>query len=784
MTCRTILVFVLFVFSLQVAQAQNTCQLTLTGNVLDEDLNQLPGATVRFLHNSRGIATGLDGGFAFKDICPGSYTIVTSFIGHSIDTIQVNVTTNEVIRIVLKGNELVLTGVEVSAEKEGGMSESSTLNAEALARVQGQPLGETLKSLLGVTTLNTGPGIVKPVIHGLHSNRVLIFNNGIRQEGQQWGSEHAPEIDPFIASEIRVVKGAEAVRYGSDAIGGLILVEPPALHKTEYFGGDINLSGMSNGRMGLASGLIEGPLKAVKGLAWRLQGTIKKAGDSHAPEYMLTNTGIGEVNFSGGVSYGNKKRGVEVFYSRFNTKLGILRSAHIGNLSDLETAITSSMPTIIEDFSYTILNPRQEVNHDLVKLTGFTETDEHTRWELIYGGQLNRRQEYDIRRGSYSDVPALDLTLMSHSLDLFREKKRDTQINSLGMTTVFQINRWDPNTGKDPLIPWFNQLTTGAFWIRKWVHATYESELGMRLDYKDLLVKAFNRANQLVVQPYQFFNGSVTGGVQYALSENFSFRSQLGTAWRPPHVSELFSNGVHHGTASYEKGLLINEDEDIYADISTRKVYPEYAGKWTNSLRYSKSIFSIEGLLYQHLINNFIYLMPLPGETILTSRGAFPVFQYRQTDTWLRGVDGSLGIDVTRNLHYLMKASVIRATHRTTGEGIVMIPPGQLENTLQLEIEGGEKISDFHLSVGSLLVGKQLRVAEDTDFAPIPEGYFLLNMHTGITLPVNHNFLNFYLNVDNILNTSYRSYMNRLRYFSDEVGRNVTLRLKYDFHNH
>ncbi|MFM9075334.1 MAG: TonB-dependent receptor, partial [Bacteroidota bacterium] len=68
-----------------------------------------------------------------------------------------------------------------------------------------------------------------PVIHGVHSQRILILNHGVRQEGQQWGAEHAPEIDPLIASDIQVIKDASAIRYGVDAIGGVVVVNPPAL---------------------------------------------------------------------------------------------------------------------------------------------------------------------------------------------------------------------------------------------------------------------------------------------------------------------------------------------------------------------------------------------------------------------------------------------------------------------------------------------------------------------------------------------------------------------------
>lgn len=74
--------------------------------------------------------------------------------------------------------------------------------------------------------LKTGNSVVKPIIHGLYGSRVAIVNDGMRQQDQEWGVEHAPNIDINTASTIEVIKGASALRYGGDAIGGTILITP------------------------------------------------------------------------------------------------------------------------------------------------------------------------------------------------------------------------------------------------------------------------------------------------------------------------------------------------------------------------------------------------------------------------------------------------------------------------------------------------------------------------------------------------------------------------------
>src|SRR5690606_30575931 len=105
----------------------------------------------------------------------------------------------------------------------------------------GKMLAESLTAISGVSTVGKGYSIVKPVINGLHSNRILILNNGVRQEGQKWGIEHAPEIDPFTAHQLEVVKGAQAVRYGADALGGVILASADDIDLDRDWKGNIDL---------------------------------------------------------------------------------------------------------------------------------------------------------------------------------------------------------------------------------------------------------------------------------------------------------------------------------------------------------------------------------------------------------------------------------------------------------------------------------------------------------------------------------------------------------------
>ncbi len=114
---------------------------------------------------------------------------------------------------------------EVTQQMEAVSTES------VLAKV-GMSLGNHLAELQGVDQLSTGATVAKPVIQGQHSNRLIIVNNGIRQEGQQWGQDHAPSINPADDARLTVLKGASGVRYGANAIAGVVLVESNPISDT------------------------------------------------------------------------------------------------------------------------------------------------------------------------------------------------------------------------------------------------------------------------------------------------------------------------------------------------------------------------------------------------------------------------------------------------------------------------------------------------------------------------------------------------------------------------
>jgi len=751
--------------------AQN-CAITIQGQIVDSHDHEHPLEFAYIFSEDKKIATISDenGTFTIKDVCVGEIHLVVSHLSCETQKFSLYVDKDTTIQLHLEHHAELLSMVTITSKKdEEDISQAkATLTGKTLERVAGKSLGASLESIAGVTTLKTGPGIAKPVIHGLFGNRILTVNNGIRQEGQQWGNEHAPEIDPFTAAKISVIKGAAAVKYGPDALSGVVLVEPAPFPSDEHLHGSLNLVGLSNGRQGVASLKLEGGLHPFETLKWRVQGSYKKAGDAQTPNYSLTNTGNEEKSFSAAFRHKTAKMETELYGSYFNAEIGILRGAHIGNLTDLENALNREEPFYTTDFSYDIQNPKQAVAHILAKAKNTIYFEKGSKIVTTYGFQNNHRQEFDIRRGNRYDIPALDLNIQTHTLDVaFQHRRLKKMKGEIGIGYRFQNNRNIAGTGVSPLIPNFVSYRPGIYILEKWRLKKWELEAGLRYDYQWLQAKFFNDNDELEkpIHEFNIFAGNI--GASFKSVKNFNYRVNFGTAYRAPNANELYSDGLHHGAAAIEEG-------DANLDI-------EKSYKIINTFTYSnEEKFNLEASLHYNYLDDYIYLQP-EAEPRLTIRGAFPVFGYKQTVAEIFGADIAGRLQLKKHFYWESKASLIRGNNISDDQPLILMPSDQWKNSLSYIIENIGRWQDIEFIVSGLQVWEQKRVAGELDLAPPPPSYFLTDFEVSTRILMKAHELKFHVAIRNAFDLQYRSYLNRLRYYADDTGQNVELRIKYIF---
>lgn len=745
--------------------AQAPCANSLKGRVLESGSGLPIEHVAVFIKGSQlGTHTDSNGHYTLGSLCPGSYVLTFQHLSHEISEEKIEIRNTVTQKNIFMHchadslHQLVIKGARIHWED---VTVKNIVRGNDLFLGSGLSLGKSLEKVNGVYNLSTGSNISKPVIRGMHSNRVLILNNEIRQEGQQWGNEHAPEIDQFVAKQIEVVKGPQTMRYGSDIIGGLILVNPDPMTSIKDLTGEVNLAGFSNGRGGAVSALLQGRPSRLNKWSWRLQTTYKLAGNAKTPDYFLKNTGMHEYNYSAALGYQSKRLEVEYFQSYFNTDIGIFAGSHIGNLSDLYAAFNANRPADSAGFTYRIDLPYQHVVHRLHKLKIGYELPKLGKLKLMYGYQLNRRKEFDRTLftlqpdGSYK--PALNFLLETSNYDAcFQHKPFHKFEGSVGVSGSYQNNNYFGNY----FIPDYRKSSGGFYLVENWHYKRFSIEAGLRYDAQRFRIQRW--VNNVLSTPshaYQGWAGSMAFRYQFP---HMTLHLNLGSAWRAPFVNELYSFGVHHSAASFEIG-----DETLQPERS-RNI------SLTVDLNY-KNQFDGELTFFANHLTNYINLQPeLPAT--LTIRGAFPTFRFSQTNALFYGVEYTNAFSLKRGLKVFLKANQTVARDLRKDIYLVGIPPARigLDAEYTLFQKDNRQIS---FCPGASYTFRQWLVADSADYVPAPGAYLLLHADLNGEWAFGKQHFRFNLGVNNILNKRYRDYMNRNRYFANETGRNVYVRL-------
>ncbi len=780
----------------------SVCLYHLRGEVYDaETKDPLPYVTIQLEGTTLGAISDETGAFSIRNLCEEEYDLVFSFVGYK--TVRHHHDFHHPpMLIFLAGEEIALESIVVEATGHASdlaSISSSKLEKEKLAQVSSQSLGEVASQIAGVTTISTGQNVVKPVIHGLHSNRILIVNNSVRHEFQNWGIEHAPEIDPSLIDQLEVVKGAATVRFGPDALGGVILVNPAKLALATPLQGQIEVAGNSNGQAW------ESTAELSKGFKWwslKAGGSYFKQGDLHTPDYDLTNTSREESSYFGALRiHPLAKIDIEGYYSHFDQELGILSGSVFGNLEDLQRAMAADTPLYTAPFSYRIDAPKQDVQHDLYKAS-VRYIDDHQSIDLIFGHQINKRREFGVRR---STAPNIDLELKTSTLDLdYRHPHLGKMSGKVGFQWLAQENDNLPGTKTVPFIPNFEEKRLGAYLIESLALPRGMIEAGVRFDYLESDIVGREPDNTIYRNGIIYRNFSGTLGFEYPLSKRVTLRSNFGTAWRAPNVAELYRFGQHGFFIEY--GLWRYTIDDRYDFVSTREgilnqidrqVPAEESYKWITNLQLKNKDYEFELTTYMNRINNYIYAKPA-GIT-RTPRGSFAFFVYDQTDALFWGADFSGYMDHSPSFTSEMRGSFLWSQQLSPRDYFAAQAPPQLQYELAYQPKSKMlsntklamgltyyfrqfqhpriiSIDDF-LNAGQTGIDRFTENALDFDLLPPPPGYLLTNLR----LTTSRKRWTLRAEVSNLFNVAYRSNSDRLRYFADEIGRNVHLSLSWQF---
>ena len=693
-------------------------------------------------------------------------------------------------------NEISIDGRIVSNQSK--TLQENILSKEELERFGSRSLGDALASLSGVSSLNTGNTVIKPMINGLHSSRVVIINNGVRMEDQEWGAEHAPNIDVNAVNKLTLIKGAGALQYSGDAIGGVIIAETAIIPFKDSLFGNTQLGGASNGK----GTFITTELTKSYENGWyaSMQASLKRFGDFETADYILSNTGVNQQNAFLKAGFNSYDHGFEVFYSIFQNEIGILRASHVGSAQDLYRAIGSDRPLIINEFTYDIIAPKQEVAHHLARIKAYKRIGELGKLSFQYDFQRNKRLEFDTRRGADKGDASLDLELDTHTLRLDLDTNAsDHSSLKVGVVGSFQSN-FAPNTGVRRLIPNYDRYDLGAYLVADYqLDDQWLFEIGARFDHTQMDVFKFYRksfwesrnydqlfadlvveddGNKIRTNPkLSFNNGSGTFGVVHDLDEKHKLYFNYSLTSRIPNPSELFSEGLHHSASRIELGDLTFN--------------PEIGQKLSFTLERREERFSFSINPYLNNILDFIVIEPITTNS--TIRGTFQVWEYRQTNAQLLGVDFDASYVFNKTLQFNHQASIVKGFDKIQEEALINMPPVNTTNEI---VYYSSKINNLRLALQSEYVFRQnefpntdfeiyipeTETQEIVEVSSPPPAYHLLNFNSSIDFNFSEqSILTVGFQITNMLNSSYRNYLNRMRFFAHDLGRNVSVNIKLNY---
>ncbi|TAI48705.1 TonB-dependent receptor [Flagellimonas allohymeniacidonis] len=795
------MLFILLVFTTPFTVWSQDCNYTLSGQVTDYH-SKLPlvNATIQIVGQPFSATTDLDGKFEISNLCAGMYQLEISHPECNTILVQRRIDRSIFIELKMEHHLEELDEVQVVGEvlnKKTNTALEESVKLATLEAYSSGSLGDALKEIGGVSSLNTGANIVKPVIHGLNGSRVLILNDGVRMQDMEWGDEHAPNIDINSVGAVSVIKGAAALQYGGDAIGGVVVMEQARIPAKDTLYGRTFLNGVSNGRGGSASS----ELTRAFGEGWFVkgQGSYKRLGDHEAPDYILSNTGVQEIG--GTLQFGKHQFawGWDVRYSYFNSEIAILRASHIGNVDDLIRSINNGQPEIIRPFTYDLQNPRQEVTHHLGKAKFYRRFEGLGKLNVQYDFQNNRRFEFDVRRGELDDRASLDLELTTHTLTTdFKWDAKERFDLHFGLLGRYQENFANPATGVRRLIPDYDKYDFGSFLVGEFrVNDAWLLEAGLRYDFNRIDAQKFYRTTrweergydtefqdlvvedlgtQLLVNPVlNYHNFSSTIGAKYGFNGSL-LRFNYALAQRAPNPAELFSDGLHHSAARIELGDLRIDSETSHKFIAS----------WQKDFAHWG--FTLEPFV--NWVQDFILLEPTGVE--FTIRGAFPVWEYRQTNARLLGVDVSAYSNWSTRWRSQHGFSLVKGNDTENDIALINIPSGNFRNSVTFS---KPEWNDFEVSLESQYVLRQNEVPDNiTVFSPeqqeevlleintAPDAYHLLGLQSKMGFQLGETTkLTTSLRINNLLDTSFREYLNRQRFFADDLGRNIILQLKLNY---
>ena len=625
----------------------------------------------------------------------------------------------------LKLNELVVTGVTGDTKLKHSTAPISVISGKELRQTTSTNIIDAIAKQPGVSQITTGSGISKPIIRGLGYNRIIVMNEGIRQEGQQWGDEHGIEIDPQTVNSVEILKGPASLMYGSDAMAGVLILHGNPILPEGEMKANVSTEYQTN------NGLIDYSLNFAgnqNGFVWdarftdRYAHAYKNKYDGYVPGSQFKER-AGRLMFGLNKSWGHS----HLTGSIFHQTPSIVEGERDEVTGELECT-TDNVKT------YSKALPFQQIRH--YKAVWDNSFNLPKGWlKAIFGYQQNQRQEFEEDADEYELF--FKLHTITYDLRYLTEEMNGWKMAG-GINGMWQQSL---NLGEESLIPEYKLFDIGGYATvsKSLGHLTFNG--GLRYDNRHL---DFHSRN------FGGLTGSI--GTVWNANEHLNLRLNLARGFRAPNMSELGSDGIHEGTLRYEMG-----NPDLKA---------EYSWQADLGLDFTSQYFSAQLALFANRIENYIFAKRIDK----VIEDGFRTYEYTQGDARLLGFEAGFDFHPIHKIHFQNTFSYVDAQQMDADNDakyLPMTPAPRWTSELKYEIthHGHATLNNAYISLGMEcnLAQNHYYKVDDTETAT--PSYTLLSLSAGTDLNIHHKKVaELYVTADNLLNRAYQNHLSRLKY--------------------
>lgn len=787
---RTILFTLLSILIHFTAAANNNIYKGNFSGKITDTKTGLPvaDATVYITDIKTGTATDKDGNFNIKNIPEGSHLIEISHVGYTthIETIIINTDTKKdfiLTEAVVENNAVVVTGVTGATQLKKVPFAVSVIKKQDLFQTPSTNIIDALLKTPGVAALGTGPAISKPVIRGLGYNRVLTINDGVRQEGQQWGDEHGIEVDEASVNKIELLKGPASLIYGSDAMAGVLNIITNVPVAANTIKANVSSNYQSNNRLRSLNANIGGN---KNGFNWNLYSSNRAAADyKNKYDGYVYNSKFKENNVGGYAGYNGSWGYSHLLVSNFDLKAGLVEGERDTDGSFIKPVAGGGETKATDaDFkSITPQIPHQRIRHFKISTDNSIKTGSG-RLTFNIGFQRNQREEFGNIDDPEEQELFFDLKTITYTAQYHFAERRGWK-SSFGVNGMQQNNT---NRGEEQLIPDYNLFDFGVYIYSQKTTNKVTISGGLRADSRSInaedLMEGSSVKNSGFKKSFSNVSGSV--GMAWQANNNLNIKLNAARGYRAPSIPELASNGAHEGSNRYEYG--------------DNRLKNETSLQFDGGFDFNTEHVSVGLSSYYNSFNNFIFYSKLEGagggDSLIDVNGDFlQAFKFGQRKAALAGFEARLDIHPHPIdwLHFENSFSFVSGKFAEAIEGsknIPFIPAPKLVSELRGNFNHLNKaIHDFFvlLQLDNTFAQNSVFSAFNTETKT--PGYTLLNFGVGANF-VNkkkEQILNVTAGVQNITDVAYQNHLSRLKYSAENLatgrtgvynmGRNFTVKV-------